>query len=121
MALEDPVDPGATASDGTPTDFPSIQGFEDGSTLQTFEDGSTLATATDGTISSSPAPDVATTTESPINEQPVADQSGAIPNLDPFLLYRHLLAWPAMCTQLQQLPARPRQVLHHPPALPAGG
>ena len=78
MALEDPVDPGATASDGTPTDFPSIQGFEDGSTLQTFEDGSTLATATDGTISSSPAPSDVTTTESPINEQPVADQSGAI-------------------------------------------
>ena len=78
MALEDPVDPNASAADGTPTDFPSIQAFEDGSTLQTFDDGSTLATATDGILTSSPAPVVATTTDSPINPEVATDQSGSM-------------------------------------------
>ena len=71
MALEDPVDPGATADAEYATDFPSVQGFEDGSTLQTFEDGSTLATATDGTTSTTDAPTEPTTaTEPSVNSPP---------------------------------------------------
>ena len=99
MALEDPVDPNATASDGIPTDFPSTQAFEDGSTLQTFDDGSTLATATDGTVTSSPAPVVTATTDSPINPEVATDQSGS---MDP-----SVNAWQAEVKKTQDETATP--------------
>ena len=78
MALEDPVDPNATASDGSATDYPSIQAFDDGSTLQTFDDGSTLATATDGTTSATDAPsDTAAATTDPAVNPPGVGEVGS--------------------------------------------